>query len=107
MDVAQVKAGDALSDASTAPAAKVLWTGVAAECKLSRASLARPSNAHHADARYQVSVQVRTQLPHKIGTLSYSQQSSRLLPESSGPLELTGLLSGVADQDNDVGHSKI
>lgn len=55
----QVEAGNCLQDSAFAPAAKVLWTGVAAECKLEQASAAGTANTQHDDVQYHVISQVR------------------------------------------------
>ncbi len=54
----QVEAGDGMQEAAAAPAVKILWAGVAAECKLSRALPGRPSHPNGTITSYQISSQV-------------------------------------------------
>lgn len=82
----QVDAGDAVREAAAAPAVKLLWAGVAAECKLSRALLGRSSNTTGALASYQVSSQVGLACFHKYGmnaTVLVSQAAQLLAMVSS------------------------
>ena len=73
----QAEAGSHVQDSALAPAAKVLWTGVAAECKLEQASIASTASSQHDDVQYHVTSQVRPAAEVALG--SYVHHSSGAL----------------------------